>query len=101
MKSTAAVLPGPGGTPAGTTCRYPGCGNPVRDRSGDRPGAPPRYCGLTVAEDRGEAGTTQVTHSALTAFRRYNDKGEFLYDPPGPNPPAPHQGRRHDTVRPA
>jgi hypothetical protein len=27
---------------------------------------------------------------------RYNDKGEVLYNPPGP---TLHQGRRHDTVR--
>jgi len=65
MKST---LPAP---PAATAaCRYPGCGNPARTRAGDGPGAPPRYCGQAVAEDRGEPGTAKVTHTALTAFRR-------------------------------
>lgn len=51
-------------------CRYPGCGNRARPKTGDGPGAPPRYCGLTVAEDRGEAGIVQVTHGPLTAYRR-------------------------------
>lgn len=60
---------------AGTApaCRYPGCGNQARPRAGDGPGAPPRYCGLTVAEDRGEAGIVQVTHGPLTAYRRRED----------------------------
>jgi DNA invertase Pin-like site-specific DNA recombinase len=40
-------------------------------------------------------------HAGLVSGQRYNDKGEVLYDPPGPNPPALHQGRRHDTQRPA
>ena len=69
------VLPGAAGqqdaAPAAAgTCRYPGCGHPARTRARDRPGAPPRYCGRTVAEDRGEHGTAEVTHTALTAFRR-------------------------------
>ena len=47
-------------------------------------------------------GTVKIWHHAgIVSGQRYNDKGEVLYDPPGPNPPAPHQGRRHDTVRPA
>ena len=76
MKSPLPVPPAAGqqpGTvpaPAPATCRYPGCGHPARTRAGDGPGAPPRYCGLTVAEDRGEHGTAEVTHTALTAFRR-------------------------------
>jgi hypothetical protein len=76
MKSPLPVPPAagqqPGAVPAAApaTCRYPGCGNPARTRAGDGPGAPPRYCGLTVAEDRGEHGTAEVTHTALTAFRR-------------------------------
>ncbi len=76
MKSPLPVPPAagqqPGTVPAAApaTCRYPGCGNPARTRAGDGPGAPPRYCGLTVAEDRGEHGTAEVTHTALTAFRR-------------------------------
>jgi hypothetical protein len=40
-------------------------------------------------------------HAGIVSGQRYNDKGEVLYHPPGPNPPALHQGRRHDTVRPA
>ena len=75
MKSTLLVPPGAAGqqdaAPAAAgTCRYPGCGHPARTRAGDGPGAPPRYCGRTVAEDRGEHGTAGVTHTALTAFRR-------------------------------
>jgi DNA invertase Pin-like site-specific DNA recombinase len=38
-------------------------------------------------------------HAGIVSGQRYNDKGEVLYDPPGPNPPALHQGRRHDTQR--
>ena len=47
--------------------------------------------------------TVTRTSDTITApsGQRYNDKGEVLYDPPGPNPPAPYQGRRHDTLRPA
>ena len=76
MKSTLLVPPGTAGqqdtvpAAAAGTCRYPGCGNPARARDGDGPGAPPRYCGRTVAEDRGQHGTAEVTHTALTAFRR-------------------------------
>ena len=40
-------------------------------------------------------------HAGIVSGQRYNDKGQVLYNPPGPNPPARHQGRRHDTVRPA
>jgi DNA invertase Pin-like site-specific DNA recombinase len=47
-------------------------------------------------------GTVKIWHHAgIVSGQRYNDKGEVLYDPPGPNPPAPHQGRPHDTMRPA
>ncbi len=47
-------------------------------------------------------GTVKIWyHAGIVTGQRYNDKGEVLYDPPGPNPPALHQGRRHDTVRPA
>src|SRR6266851_5478408 len=47
-------------------------------------------------------GTVKIWyHAGIVSGQRYNDKGEVLYDPPGPNPPALHQGRRHDTVRPA
>ena len=40
-------------------------------------------------------------HAGIVTGQRYNDKGQVLYHPPGPNPPARHQGRRHDTIRPA
>lgn len=40
-------------------------------------------------------------HAGIVSGQRYNDKGEVLYDPPGPTSPARHQGRRHDTLRPA
>ena len=75
MKSSLPVPPGAAGQQdampaAAGTCRYPGCGHPARARAGDGPGAPPRYCGRAVAEDRGEHGTAEVTHTALTAFRR-------------------------------
>ena len=40
-------------------------------------------------------------HAGIVSGQRYNDKGQVLYNPPGPNPPARHQGRRHDTIRPA
>jgi hypothetical protein len=47
-------------------------------------------------------GTVKIWyHAGIVSGQRYNDKGEVLYNPPGPNPPAPHQGRRHDTMRPA
>ena len=36
-------------------------------------------------------------HAGIVSGQRYNDKGEVLYDPPGPNPPALHQGRRHSS----
>ena len=48
------------------------------------------------------AGTVKIWyHAGIVSGQRYNDKGEVLYHPPGPNPPARHQGRRHDTMRPA
>ena len=97
MKSTLLVPPGTAGqqdtvpAAAAGTCRYPGCGNPARARDGDGPGAPPRYCGRTVAEDRGQHGTAEVTHTALTAFRR---RQELAGADPGRNrQPASH--RRH------
>ena len=37
-------------------------------------------------------------HAGLVSGHRYNDKGEVLYQPPGPNPPTPHRGRRHASV---
>ena len=48
------------------------------------------------------AGTVKIWyHAGIVSGQRYNDKGEVLYHPPGPNPPTRHQGRRHDTQRPA
>jgi DNA invertase Pin-like site-specific DNA recombinase len=47
-------------------------------------------------------GTIKIWyHAGIVSGQRYNDKGQVLYNPPGPNPPARHQGRRHDTIRPA
>jgi DNA invertase Pin-like site-specific DNA recombinase len=47
-------------------------------------------------------GTVKIWyHAGIVSGQRYNDKGQVLYNPPGPNPPARHQGRRHDTIRPA
>ena len=47
-------------------------------------------------------GTVKIWyHAGIVSGQRYNDKGQVLYHPPGPNPPARHQGRRHNTVRPA
>jgi DNA invertase Pin-like site-specific DNA recombinase len=56
-----------------------------------------------MAEQLGVSpGTVKIWyHAGIVSGQRYNDKGEVLYDPPGPNPPTRHQGRRHDTVRPA
>jgi DNA repair exonuclease SbcCD ATPase subunit len=48
-------------------CRYPGCGNPARDK--DAPGRRPGYCELEVPEDR-DGTAVLVRHTALTAFRR-------------------------------
>jgi len=51
---------------------------------------------------RVSTGTVKIWYDAgIVSGQRYNDKGEVLYDPPGPNPPTPHQGRRPDTMRPA
>ena len=47
-------------------------------------------------------GTVKIWyHAGIVSGQRYNDKDQVLYNPPGPNPPPRHQGRRHDTVRPA
>jgi DNA-binding transcriptional regulator YiaG len=31
-------------------------------------------------------------HAGLVSGQRYNDKEQYLYQPPGPNPPTPHRG---------
>ncbi len=61
---------------------------------------------IPLTQMAGQLGVSASTvkiwyHAGIVSAQRYNDKGEVLYDPPGPNPPARHQGRRHDTVRPA
>ena len=44
-------------------------------------------------------GTVKIWyHAGIVSGQRYNDKDQVLYDPPGPNPPALHQGRRHHTA---
>jgi DNA invertase Pin-like site-specific DNA recombinase len=53
---------------------------------------------LTLTEMAAALGVAKITvkawhHAGLVSGQRYNDKGEMLYDPPGPNPPAPHYGR--------
>jgi hypothetical protein len=40
-------------------------------------------------------GTIKIWHHAgLLTGHPYNDKGQCLYPPPGPNPPARAQGRK-------
>jgi hypothetical protein len=47
-------------------------------------------------------GTVKIWyHAGIVSGQRYNDKGQVLYNPPGHHPPTRHQGRRHDTLRPA
>jgi DNA invertase Pin-like site-specific DNA recombinase len=58
---------------------------------------------LTLTEIAAELGVSKTTvkdwyHAGIVTGHRYNHKGEVLYDPPGPNPPALHQGRRHHTA---
>ena len=53
---------------------------------------------LTLAEMATTLGVAKSTvkawyHAGIVTGQRYNDKGEVLYDPPGPNPPTPHYGR--------
>ena len=38
-------------------------------------------------------------HAGLVGGQRYNDKGEVLYQPPGPNPPTPHRGHPRLNLR--
>ena len=44
-----------------------------------------------IAEQLGvSTGTVKIWyHAGIVSGQRYNDKREVLYDPPGPNPPAP------------
>jgi DNA invertase Pin-like site-specific DNA recombinase len=53
---------------------------------------------LTLTEMAAALGVAKVTvkawhHAGLVSGQRYNDKGQMLYNPPGPNPPVPHYGR--------
>ena len=58
---------------------------------------------IPLSQMAGRLGVSTATvkdwyHAGIVSGQRYNDKGEVLYHPPGPNPPALHQGRRHDTA---
>jgi DNA invertase Pin-like site-specific DNA recombinase len=49
----------------------------------------------TAAQLGVSAGTIKIWHHAgLLTAHPYNDKGQCLYPPPGPNPPARAQGRK-------
>ena len=61
---------------------------------------------LTLTEIAERLGVSTATiktwqHAGLVRGQRYNDKQQMLYQPPGPNPPTPHQGRRLAQRRPA
>jgi DNA invertase Pin-like site-specific DNA recombinase len=52
---------------------------------------------LTLEEMADQLGVSTGTikawrHAGLVSGQCYNDKGQTLYHPPGPNPPAPHPG---------
>jgi DNA-binding transcriptional regulator YiaG len=52
---------------------------------------------LTLDEMAAQLGVSAGTvktwrHAGLVSGQCYNDKGQALYHPPGPNPPAPHHG---------
>jgi hypothetical protein len=52
---------------------------------------------LTLEEIAGQLSVSTSTvkawrHAGLVSGQCYNDKGEMLYHPPGPNPPAPNPG---------
>jgi hypothetical protein len=60
---------------------------------------------LTLAEMAGRLGVPAKTvkiwhHAGLITGHPYNDKGQCLYPPPGPNPPTRAQGRKHSERRP-
>jgi hypothetical protein len=57
---------------------------------------------IPLAEIATRLGVSTATiknwyHAGLIGGQRYNDKNEVLYNPPGPNPPTPHQGQRLTT----
>ena len=60
---------------------------------------------LTLAELASQLGVSTGTvktwyHAGLITGHPYNDKGQCLYPPPGPNPPARAQGRKLSERRP-
>jgi hypothetical protein len=59
---------------------------------------------LTLQEMAGRLGVATSTvknwhHAGIVSGHRYNDKGQTLYDPPGPNQPAPRHGLPRLTDR--
>jgi DNA invertase Pin-like site-specific DNA recombinase len=61
---------------------------------------------LTLAEVAAQLSVSTGTiktwhHAGLLTGHPYNDKGQCLYPPPGPNPPARAQGRKLSQRRPA
>ena len=61
---------------------------------------------LTLTELASQLGVSSGTiktwyHAGLITGHPYNDKGQCLYPPPGDNPPARAQGRKHSERRPA
>jgi DNA invertase Pin-like site-specific DNA recombinase len=61
---------------------------------------------LTLAETATLLGVSTGTvkawhHAGLITGHPFNDKGQCLYPPPGPNPPARTQGRKLSKRRPA
>ena len=59
---------------------------------------------LTLGEMAGRLGVSTSTvkkwhHTGIVSGQCYNDKGQILYHPPGPNPPAPHHGLPRLTDR--
>ena len=60
---------------------------------------------LTLTQMAGRLGVPAKTvkiwhHAGLITGHPYNDKGQCLYPPPGPNPPARAQGRKLSERRP-
>ena len=61
---------------------------------------------LTLTQMAGRLGVPAKTvkiwhHAGLITGHPFNDKGECLYPPPGPNPPTRAQGRKLSERRPA
>ncbi|MGH3123459.1 MAG: hypothetical protein ACRDND_20915, partial [Streptosporangiaceae bacterium] len=62
--------PAAAGTPAGGSCRYPGCASPARHKDPAAPGPRPGYCEQEIPGEREDGTAALVRHTALTAFRR-------------------------------